>query len=278
VTGGDERELGEDWPPSEPLTDPHPADVDLLLRVLRRVEADAHRKGWDSTPMTLFTVYEHGDEDTDYVYRKLCGANPRTPVTVRVGGYTAQAIIPPQLLTGTPGVPPYEALRTYAMNLAYCPDDSDGYRPVNVIRSVLRLRGVIAVGCVYEAWQRLIASDQALAAELADAAPDYSTMPDSVEMRVAAAVDLEGRLHQVKRTRGDRPVTVGGYTVLVPGHGEVQQAADVNGHGDVSNSLRILADMIVGKTPADQEGFDARYRGYRQMIREELDRGSATGG
>jgi hypothetical protein len=280
MTGDDAADAGlfagfADWPVSEPRTDVGAVDLEALMRVLARVEADGHRRGWDGTPMTLFCVYAHDDEYTHGVLRKLCGANPRMLAGARVGPYTAQPVFPGHLLGSAGGQQPYEALRTFAINIAYCAPHVPAFAGVNVIRHVLRLPGVVAVGVTYEALRRPLTTREQVDDELAGTAPDYRTVPDAVELRVVMACDLAGRIHQVTRTRGDRPVTVGGYRMLVPGESRVEESPDVESFGDQSNSLRILADMIVGRNPDTTEGFAARYPSYTAGMRSAMTGGAA---
>jgi hypothetical protein len=256
--------LFADWPDSEPRTDPGSLDLEALMRVLRRVEADGHRRGWDRTPLSLFAVYERADEETHHRMHKVCGNNPGNLAAARVGPYVAQFLFPAQVFTGGDGgILPYEGLAAFAFNIAYCPQGVPQYPGVNMVRHLLRSPGVVAVGVTYEAWQRALTPEQMR--DEAVTPPDYSTMPGAVETRIVMAVDLSCRVHTVSRTRGDRPVTVGDYQMLVPGgNTEAQERTDGGDRGDQSNSLRMLADMIMGRTPRDQQGFDDRYYGIRR--------------
>lgn len=277
---------------STPIETAADVDPDLLMRLLRRVEADHHRHGWDQ-PARLMVVYDERDEYTSGVYRRILNSpNHGAVPTVRVAPYVAQTFLPPALLHGyrtdgkgiEPGerLPVWEYLRRFAMNLAYAPVDAladsesgrefsgdTGVPPLELMRGMLRLPGLLGYVFCSESWRRALTSEQMLAEQRSEQTPNYGDQPDSVEVRVVYCVDLFDRVHVVERDRGDRPTTVmtesGPRTVIQPGQGLVRQEQAALIRGDTTTSLRILADMSMGRTPP-QELFDQWYPTLRTAM------------
>lgn len=262
---------------SQPILDPLPVDLPLLMRLLARVEADHHRHGWDQPPR-LMVVYDERDEQTADIYRKILGGSPNhgTVPRVRVAPYIAQTLIPPMTLIGlTPQGRPtpelrgrkvWENLRTFALAMAYAPSDAlndiesgrelaegTGADPMELMRGTLRLEGLIGFLFCGEAWARALTREEHIA-ELSSGHLDYSDKPDSVEHRMVYCVDLYDRVHVVQRERGDKPETIetadGPRTIIVPGADTtVREEASGPWRGDITTSLRILADVSTGRTP-----------------------------
>jgi hypothetical protein len=266
-------------PDSVPRTDPGPVDVPLLMRVLKRIEADGQRRGWDRNPATPFIVYDHTNASTQRILHSVVGGTPRIWPSARVGTYTGQYLIPAGMLDAPDDAGPWESLRRFAMNLAYTArDDGTGcYRQVNVMRSVLRLPGIAGVGLMSEAWMRELTAEQAEAE--CGRFVRYADQPDSVEVRNIYFADLHDRIHLVRRSRGDKPFTVetgdGGLrTMIRPNAEQAGQTAEPDAPvtGDITTSLRIICDTITGRTPEPTpEAFAARYPTLEQVITRQRD-------
>lgn len=269
-----------------PPIEAHPIDAEALRRVLMRIEADANRKGWDHVPAQLYLIADTSDEHTAFVMRRLAELNRRAARAIRVGPYTAAEFLPPGALHMGGFRGPWEPLRTLALNMAYarpgeiseqmeaaCEADtgmrvSDGVR---MLRHFLRVPGAVAVALLAEVWVRVVDPEEHAAEMQRRLAGDatfvsYADLPDSTEARMVKAIDLCDVSHTVTRHRGDKPQIVvdaeGPRTMIVPGgtSEEVTAHSDTYAAGEITTSLRILADYITGRTPPpEQDAFEQRY-------------------
>lgn len=228
-----------------------------LLRLLRRVEAEADVAGWSgaSSGLCVWVVYDHHDVVTAAQLHHTLAA---TGAVLRNPRYTARPLLPPRMFDAAPGAP-WEGLRTFVLNVAYAdPQDRFLAEGVVMLRGLVAMPGIVAFAAGYEAW----GGPGVTGAEAWDAAAGRSHLeesPGSKEMRVVVAVDRAGRVHRVARTRG------------APG---VEVWEDSPVRGDLSTSLRILMDTACGRLPAPS-GFAERYPTLAEL--ERRDPGSVFG-
>lgn len=206
-------------------------DEEEFGRLLLRIESDVHRGGWDAPPWVFVLVDADVHPDTGQGLRRIMrGSGP----SIRVRGYLAQPILAGRFFTTTPGAP-WEALRTFAVNLAYAEHEN-----VSTVREVLRSPGVFGFVAVMTSWRTddREALNRAIAGEV-----NLGDAPGSVESRHLVSVTTDGRVRTVTRDRGRKP--------------ELHLNED-HLRGDFSTSLRILCDMVIDDVPAPEE-FDQRY-------------------
>jgi hypothetical protein len=217
----------------QPLALPDEIDEDRLGRLLRKIEARADAGGWDGPLSTLhvYLVYDNTLVATDQTFRHMLADNPSIGPGLRLGGYTAQLMLPAAWIAGAPG-PEYEALRRIALNLAYAPAGvRQGGMSLDDFRGTLRQSGVVALAACYEAWVR--PQPGGLAQMRAEHGSNFADLPGSIEGRMVLAVDALDQTHTLRRLRG-QPAQLE--------QGGVQR-------GDVSTSLRIMMDMIYSRSP-----------------------------
>jgi hypothetical protein len=82
-------------------------DAEALAALLRRIEGDAHRRGWDGAP-ALYVLYDSRDRETERSYRTVMRGSP-----IRSAPYAALPAVPPGALDGNPS----SALFRFALNL-----------------------------------------------------------------------------------------------------------------------------------------------------------------
>lgn len=189
-------------------------DTDKLGRLLLKVEAETHTRGWDGHPRLLILEdqAEAGDREQP----------PFTLPRVRCEGYNASDIVPPQALEPNAA----HNLFRLATNMAEEPD----HPFVRAALKALRRPGFLGIAVVFEAWgvQATLEERQAMAKLLADE-------PGAVESREVWAATVEGDIWNVNRTRGKQPT----LHRPEPGH---------HAEGAVPESLRRLVAVI-----ADQQ-------------------------
>jgi hypothetical protein len=80
----------------QPLALPDEIDEDRLGRLLRKIEARADAGGWDGPLSTLhvYLVYDNTLVATDQTFRHMLADNPSIGPGLRLGGYTAQLMLP----------------------------------------------------------------------------------------------------------------------------------------------------------------------------------------
>lgn len=209
-------------------------DEESIGRLLLRIESDVHRGGWDKLPWLYVLADAGANEDTGMMLRRMMrGAGP----SIRVRDYLAQPMLGRQFFGPAP-MPPWEALRNFAINLAY--GEQAGAEQVATVLEVLRAPGVLGFAMVGEKWGT---RDEEVARRAAVGEVNLGDVPGSVECRQLIAVTLAGQVMTVERVRGQKPeldLSAGGL------------------RGDISTSLRILCDAVAGQVPS-QEEFAERY-------------------
>lgn len=226
-------------PPSDITADA--PDAVPLIRVLRRIEAEAEAAGWSENGyLCVWVIYDHHDVVTEGQYGHMLAA---AGAPLRTSRYTARPMVPAQYFTSTPEVSPQVGLRNYAMNLAYTDPAALGDMAdlMVMMRHMLAMPGIVAFAASYEAWFEKRVSEGQLRRALAGQSR-FADSPSAQEVRIVLGVDRADRVHKVSRIR--------------------HQAAEVEAHapirGDISTSLRILMDTACGRLP-DRAGFAERY-------------------
>lgn len=215
-------------------------DEETLGRLLTRIEADVHRAGWDEHPWLFVLVDAGAHEDTGVHMRRLMrGAGP----SIRVGDYLAQPMFGEKFFAAAV-MPPWEALRGFALTMAYGPTVE--HQRATVLQ-VLRAPGVFGFAMVAEKWRN---DDPEVVRRAVAGEVNLGDVPGSVECRQLIAVTTGGRVMAVDRVRGRKP--------------ELSMDAD-NLRGDISTSLRIMCDLITGQVPPEGE-FAQRYPTLAQII------------
>lgn len=229
-----EEQAAAGWRFIDPIPD---VDLDRFRKLMLRVEADTHRQGWEHLPQ-LRVVYDDTADDgqTDRNFRRVLGQ--RIGNATRVDGYAAQLLLRPQVLDAVPGTS-WEKLGKIAFNMAYA---DPGPEAVDASRALLTQPGVVGFMYVATRWKLEGATREEFEA-FATGEIEIADHPKGREARAVHAVDASGRIHFAERVRGRKP--------------EVFPKESL---GDISNALRLLMDGLTGRAPADQAGYDERYR------------------
>jgi hypothetical protein len=146
---------------------------------------------------------------------------------------------------------PTAALRRFAANTAF--GNAEYARPefgdqLEAFRALIRMPGVLGYIACYEAY---MARTEPPVRDVLAAPRHLKDVPGSVETRQAMMVDVHDRLHSVTRVRGEA----------------AQLELDVTFVGSIANSLRILMDATMRRSPVDQAGFDDRYPDLEEAAR-----------
>lgn len=225
--------------PPRPIDPAAPIDVGAVGRLLLRVEADNHRRGWDQ-PDAAYVLYDARGNDgaTDRIYRQMLGANPHLRRASRTPPYVAQPFLDGYHWRRQAGTPPYEQLRSFVLNLAYIDRDNappEAVEGTGQLLASLSLHGVLGFAALIEAWG---SADRDHIAKAIHGGAHIAHALDAVEMRVLYAVDLTNRVYVVLRQRGRRP--------------ELDDDAGTT-RGDYTTSLRLLVAAVTGTLPPPEE-------------------------
>jgi hypothetical protein len=190
-------------------------DAGVLDGLLLRMEANAHRGGWDGPAMIAILS---GDEFTERAYRFI---GMRT--YARHGNYAAWAFPTSGDVSGWP----QHALFRLALNLA----NANDHPQVAPLLEVWRQPGFIGTAFMGEGWARKIPEGEPHPTQR------FADLPGSIENRFVHAADVAGGYHAVFRNRGSKPVLVDeSYT---PG-------------GSIYDSLRAITAVIAGQQPPEK--------------------------
>lgn len=189
-------------------------DADRMGRLLLKLEADAHRGGWDA-PANMFVLYDSRDVATDQAYRQMMGRFAGPPS--RLGPYAAHGAVPPGSLDGYP----QHALFRLALYLS-----GSDHPHVAALVGMLRQPGFLGVAFQHEGWVREARDD---AERESWGKQRFADMPGSREYRMVHAVDIGGGYHAARRVRGEKPD-------LLPGDATVE--------GAVVESLRMVVAVV----------------------------------
>jgi hypothetical protein len=237
--------------PPRPIDPAAPIDVGAVGRLLLRVEADNHRRGWDQ-PNAAYVLYDARGNDgaTDRIYRQMLGASPRLRRASRVPPYVAQPFLDDHHWQQA-GTPSYEQLRRFVLNLAYIdPDEAppEAVEGAGRLLASLSLHGVLGFAMQIEAWG---STDLDHTTKAIHGGAHIAHAPDAVEVRVLYAVDLTNRVYIVRRERGGKPV-------LDDDAGTTR--------GDYTTSLRLLVAAVTGTLPPPEE-FGLHFPALADLIK-----------
>jgi hypothetical protein len=144
---------------------------------------------------------------------------------------------------GRAGLEPYEALRRFALNMAYAPD----HEAAGPLLAALRQPGVLGFAVCIEAWGT---RDPAAFQAAIHGGTHLGDVPGSVETRRVYAADLTVRMYTVERVRGEQPY--------------LDDNAGVHIRGDFTTSLRILVAAVTDTVPPMEE-FELHYPALAQL-------------
>lgn len=222
-----------------------PAFVDLL----KRIESDLHRDGWDR-PAQVFLIYGWDETGTNAFFRAHFSRRCGRPVRSRP--YAAHPIAPPEAMRE-----PASMLYVFANNLRHyvagslSPRFADG---MVAVADVLRQPGIVGVAFCCETWaHRTVGPDaQQKMEQLTSAgATSLADIPGSVEQRLITGVDITGGVHFVVRERGSKP-----RTEMIEGH-EINDSTVLG--GAVIESLRLIMAFVDGRPMTEPEYLPRRW-------------------
>jgi hypothetical protein len=224
-------------------------DINLedLESLLRRIEARAEMEGWhDDADALLFVVYDRCDESLDYHLGRLM-ASAGKPVRNR--RYVAQPMIGKFFFDSAfheLQLQPPAALRKWAGAFVYAREedldedmDKDAGAAMRLFRMMMAEPAIIGFAFRFESYTVSIrpADDDTRNYE------HLSQHPKSQETRIVCMVDVQDRVHQVTRLRGE--------PTIIEMDGEFQ--------GFIIGTLRMLTDQTMDRVPRTQAEFDWRY-------------------
>jgi hypothetical protein len=190
-------------------------DQEALGRLLLRVEAEAHRRGWDE-PAAFYVLYDARDQATDRAYRSIMSGMGSA---IRVAPYAAQSAIPAAVFDGNPA----HALFRFNLNLR------SNHAMIKVLLDHFRQPGFVGVAFQVETWMRYADSKE----ERDALGPKrFAGLVGSIEARHVMAADIAGKDYVVQRQRGEKPV-------ILEDIGEME--------GAVVESLRAIVAAIQGQ-------------------------------
>lgn len=211
-----------------------------IAQLLRAVERDAHRRGWDAPP-GLYALLDTADPAAEQWCRHIaCGP------TTRVDDYTAVPCVPADVLAPNP----VHVLFRLALNLRHTPH----HPRVVQLSQRLAAPGLLGLAVVAEAWRRpeLPAEQQPVWAGRRAA-----DIPGAVEMRFAIAATVTAATVHVFRDRGQQP------TAMADGSGG---RAGVD--GVLVDALRTIVAAVTGQPlPAETGTVPAGWDWDRELAR-----------
>lgn len=287
---------------SGPVTIPD-IDVGRVSKLLLKVEAHAHRQGWDE-PVHMRVIFDESHTETARTLRRIAPPDPRY-APVRHDGYAATTFfghrvlyqpwseLPAELREDDPdkdktGPGPWTTLRHLVMGIADAEPDDERRE---LMLGILRLPGVLGFIVVGEGWRNESKTkDNLLRASRREV--HLSDLPDSVEARALYCLDLAGRIQLVERLRGRKPELTcvdvrrqvdAAFTDM---DGDLRRAAatarwpvppappdgkptlDDNAlmRGDFTTSMRILRDAVLDRLPQTPEAYATRYPTLRACL------------
>lgn len=200
-------------------------DAEALATLLRRIEGDAHRRGWDGDP-ALYVLYDARDRETEASYRRIMRGVP-----IRSLPYAALPAVPSGALEGNPS----SALFRFALNLR------SEHPFVKAILEVLRQPGFVGMAFLVEAWMRTFDSKDERESL---GKVRFADVPGSIEIRDVMAADISGRDFCVQRQRG-------GKAEMIEPDGEMS--------GAVIESLRTIVAAVVGRPLPEVENVPSTW-------------------
>ncbi len=219
-------------------------NLDLIARLLRRIETHLDLQGWSDQPRpVVYLAYDKADVTVAHHIERV-GFPFGGPI--RTSRYSAQPIIRPDMFKDAylaRGLQPTAALEYFGFNLAYADpaavgrldDTVDMAEQLILFRRLLQEPGIL--GFVY--------SCETMTLRGTGAIPGGSILahPDAQESRTVLMVDVLDRVHCVSRTRG-KPALLD---------------LDSDLSGSLTSSLRMLADAAMQRLPTDQDSYNQRY-------------------
>lgn len=206
--------------------------LDELEGLLSRLELLAGRDGWGQPP-SFWLLYDRAVADTEAMVQAAFG-NRRTVRLGRLGSYMALRLV--SLIGPSASL---DAIRTLANNLALGPDEPES----QMLMAGLRTPGFLGLALAAEV-SSLKGAPRAVAVAAAKGEAKIEDQPAAVTSRIVWAVDCDDRVHVAERVQCEAWPTV---------------KTDVKAAGHCVTSLRIMVDAVMGRTPADQDAWDARY-------------------
>lgn len=200
-------------------TDTQAPDHEALGALLRRIEGDAHRRGWDGDP-ALYVLYDARDRETEAAYRNVMRGVP-----IRCAPHAALPAVPSGALAGNPA----SALFRFALNLR------SEHPWVEAILHILRQPGFVGMAFLVEAWMRTFDTKDERESL---GKVRFADVPGSIEIRDVLAADISGRDFCVQRQRG-------GKAEMIEPDGEMS--------GAVIESLRTIVAAVLGRPLPDIE-------------------------
>lgn len=238
-------------------------DSEAFAELMRRVEADRHRDGWDQ-PARIYVVYDWDHPETDAMFRRFFSSRCGRPVRWRP--YIAHPIAIPEAMS-KPSVALYllaNNLRNHAAGTMLPGRET----LAAATAAMLRQPGVVGVAMCVEAWARKAAlpeghgpdeadAREAALAHLYQGRKSLADVPGSVENRIMVGVDITGQECTWYRVRGGKPTRDALELGDLP-EGEPHPRAN----GAVIESLRMIADFIAGRPMAEPEFLPTRWDEY----------------
>lgn len=211
------------------MTDP---DSEAIGRLLLRIEADAHRYGWDE-PADLYVLYDARDIESDREYRHVLGV--RRGPAVRCWPYAAQSAVPRHALDGNP------AHAVFRFSLTARTD----HPAAEYVFGTLRQPGFVGMAMLHEGWQLTVANEGEREA-LGDVR--FADTPGAVEARYVLATDSAGVDYMVQRVRGMKP------RLERSGVGDF-----VSARGAIIESLRTITARVLGNPLPEIDNVPSRW-------------------
>jgi hypothetical protein len=173
-------------------------DVDSarLRRLLTRIEANHHARGWDK-PSATYLIYDAAlDREADLMYRSTFGL--MYGLAVNVEGYAAQPFLPN--LNGHPAHQVFRMAKSF--EAAQSPFDNSTLASASrAFVSLAHSPALFAVAMCMEAWAVQQTHEEA-AARVEVGRRTIADHPDAQEVRDVMCVDLTGQATHLIRVRG----------------------------------------------------------------------------
>lgn len=195
-----------------------------LIQLVRAVERDAHRRGWDSPPQLSALIDTSDPAAADWGRHIACG-----PPT-RVEHYTAVPFVPADMLAPDPA----RVLYQLAMRLRHAAHHPD----TAALRQRLNGPGLLGLAVLAEGWQHPDPANRVTHRRAGRRAAD---LPGACEWRITVAAAVNAATVHVARVRGQQPVTT-----LVTDNGA---SGDGSFGGLMVAALRTIVAAVTDQSP-----------------------------